>query len=187
MLPTRRARHGFTIFELLVVLALLVIIGAIVLPSTTTLFGSTRPRAAADQIRGELAAAKAWAMEDGQPYRVALSPDGTRIRRAAEAEFDQPASSQPAASARRVEYTFDKTLARVASAGQAGSPPADATGWVTVAVFLPNGTCRTEGEGSGVTTVAIHEEGHAENAAGLRVIVRGVTGQVRVVTGGAQK
>jgi len=63
-------------------MAILVLLAVIVIPSTDGLYGDSRTKGAADQIRGELAAARAWATEEGIPVRVAISPDGRKIRRA---------------------------------------------------------------------------------------------------------
>jgi Tfp pilus assembly protein FimT len=181
----RSRREGYTLFELLIVMALLIILGAVVIPNTTSLFGGNRPKAAADQIRGELAAARSWAMEEGVPYRVAVSGDGTKIRRGPDGEdFGQGAGADSASStARIVEYAFEKVIATVTLGAENERPGADAGGWVTIAVYLPDGTCRDEGEANSFATVQLREDGLAENSAGLRVIVQKVTGQVRVTTG----
>jgi type IV fimbrial biogenesis protein FimU len=186
-----RSRRGYTLIELLVVMAIMILFVSIVLPSINAFFGTNRPKAAADQIRGELAAARAWAIEEGVPYRVALSADGTRVRRAPESEFDEPAVINGLASARRVEQTFEKAIAEVVVGEDGSSAPAVAGDWVTIAVVLPDGTCRddrldAEDNGNQVVTVAVRERADPDKPAGnpvVHVIVRGITGHVRVVTG----
>jgi type II secretion system protein H len=183
----RHRRTGYTLFELLVVLAILILLAVIVIPSTSSLYGGSRPKGAADQVRGELATARAYAMEEGQPYRVAVSADGTRIRRAPDAEFDQGASAEHATTtARSVEYAFENVTAQVAVGSDNQPAPADAGGggWVTIAVVMPDGTCRDDGSGNTLVTVSLREVGMPENSPALQVLVQGVTGQVRVVAPG---
>ena len=67
------------------------------------------------------------------------------------------------------------------------SRPDVSGGWITVAGCMPDGTCRDDGNGGGLTTVAVREEGQSETSGSIRVVIRGVTGQVRVTTGGGQK
>jgi type II secretion system protein H len=185
-MPPRRARRpGFTIFELIVVLALLIILAAVAIPTSESLYGDSRSKAAADQVRGELAAARAWAIEEGRPYRVAVSDDGKRVRRAAEDEWDQQAGAEAAAGARRVEVALEKVTAKVQTDGD--ETPLPENGWVTVAVFLPDGTCRVPPGSNPTHFVALTEDGR--NASGLRVAVRGLTGHTKVApppkTGGS--
>lgn len=185
-MPATARRPAFTLFELVVVLAVLVILGAVLVPSAVSVFGGNRVRAAADQVRGELAAARSWAIEDGVPYRVAVSADGTRLRRAPDDDFAQGTGADAADStARIVEYDLEKVRAAVVRAVTNDRVPADTAGWVTVAVLLPDGTCRDEGDESPLVFVELREEGLAESAAPLRLAVQRVTGQVRVVTGGS--
>ena len=169
-------------------MAILILFVSIVLPSINSFFGTNRPKAAADQIRGELAAARAWAIEDGVPYRVALSADGTKVRRAPEAEFGESVVQGGPASARRVEQTFEKAVAEVVAGEDGSGAPVATDDWVTIAVVLPDGTCRddrldAEDNGNQVVTVEVRERADPDKPAGnpvVRVVVRGITGQVRV-------
>ena len=102
-----RHNSGFTLMELLVVLAILALIGVMVAPSFRTLSGATRRRprpmpSAASWPR------PAWAMEDAAPYRVAISTDGTRIRRAPESTFlDATPIQNGSSAAKQREYVFE--------------------------------------------------------------------------------
>src|SRR5688572_9378033 len=101
--------------EVVVVMAILVLLAAVVLPSIYAFRGDTRPQAAADAVRTDLANARGRAMQAGTAYRVAVSGDGKRIRRAPDtAEFAAaPATDQPGGGARVVEYAFDDSTAEV--------------------------------------------------------------------------
>jgi prepilin-type N-terminal cleavage/methylation domain-containing protein len=171
------ARRGFTLFELIVVMALLLLLAAIILPSVGAFRGDTRQRAAADSIRGEMAIARARAMEEGRPYRVAISQDKTRLRRAPDgADFAQAQGSDRFdAAAAVVDYAFEHVTAEVVTE-QDMLPPEAAEGWVTVATVLPDGTCRED-----TALIVITEPDNGS----LRVRVRGLTGSSRV-TGGTK-
>ncbi|HSQ54888.1 MAG TPA: prepilin-type N-terminal cleavage/methylation domain-containing protein [Gemmata sp.] len=180
--------RGYTLIELLIVMAILILFVTLVLPSTSSYWSGNRQKAAADQIRGEIAAARAWAIEEGVPYRVALSSDGTKVRRAPESEFSEPAADNGPASARRVEQTFDSATAQLISGGDASSAASGNDGWLTIAVIMPDGTCRddrmsTGDNGNQIVTVAVQEQPPAGQPAGngiVYVILRGITGDVRI-------
>ena len=169
----RSRRRGFTLFELIVVIALLLLMAAVLIPSLGAFRGDSRQRAAADSIRGELAVARARAMEEGRPYRVSLSDDGTRIRRAPDDQnFEQAMASDTASgSATAVDYKFEDVTASVV-ADQDGNAGVASNGWVTVATVQPDGTCRED------TALLVLKE---EDRAGLYIRVRGLTGSSRVV------
>lgn len=169
-----RPRRGFTLFELILVLALLLLLAAVIIPSLSAFRGDSRPRAAADMIRSELAVARARAMEEGRPYRVAISTDGTRIRRAPDSpEFDTTsAASASGGSASAVDYPFEHVTASVV-VEQEGMEPASTGTWVTIAVVKPDGTCREE------TTLVMLKE---TDGGALYVRIRGLTGSSQVVS-----
>ncbi len=175
--PHRRA--GFTIFELMVVMALLILLAAVILPSVGAFRGDTRQRAGADTIRGEIVIARTRAMEENRPYRVAISQDGTRIRRAPDGlDFAQvSAFGHPDPAAVAVDYEFEHVTAEVV-AEQTDMPPDSADGWVTVATVQPDGTCREDS-----ALVVIKEDKNGS----LKVRVRGLTGASRVVPNGGAK
>src|SRR5215207_2493825 len=69
-------RRGFTLLEVTLVMAVIVLMAAIALPSIEVMYGDVRLTAAADQIRGTWANARTKAIEEGRPYRFAVQPDG---------------------------------------------------------------------------------------------------------------
>lgn len=171
----RGERRAFTLIEVLLVITVLLIVAAVILPSIGAFRGDTRLRAAADSLRGELALARSRAMEEGRPYRVALSADKTRIRRAPDtAEFAQTgAADVPGASTVAVDYAFEYVTAEVV--GEDGGAPEPLDGWVTVVTVLPDGSCQET-----TALVVITEPGNGS----LWVRVRGLTASSRVVPGG---
>jgi prepilin-type N-terminal cleavage/methylation domain-containing protein len=170
--PAEPARCGFTLFELIVVMALLLLLAAVILPSVGAFRGDTRQRAAADTIRGELATARARAMEENKPYRVAVSQDRTRLRRAPDGpDFATTSASDGASgSATAVDYAFNSVTAEVVP--EQDTTPQATDGWVTLATFRPDGTCCENS-----TLVAIKED----DRGGLYLRIRGITGSSRVV------
>ncbi len=173
-----RPRRGFTLFELIAVMAVLLLLAAVVLPSIGSFRGDANQRAAADVIRGELAVARARAMEQGVPYRVAVTEDGSRIRRAPDSlEFADtaPGADRPDGSVAVIEYEFRDVKVLLAAGADAAQPTADA-GWVTVATVMPDGTCRED---------AVLLEIKEDNKPSMFVRVRGVTASSKVVPASA--
>src|SRR5438132_8200215 len=75
-----RRRPGYTLMELLVVLALLLILGGLLAPTFSASSRDTGVKAGADLVRGRMEDARGNAIEDARPYRFAVSADGTRVR-----------------------------------------------------------------------------------------------------------
>jgi prepilin-type N-terminal cleavage/methylation domain-containing protein len=172
---TRAARRGYTLFELLVVMAIIIILAIIIVPSLGAFRGDSRQRAGADMISAELATARSRAKEEGRPYRVALSEDHTRIRRAPDdPNFDNTtAASEPGGTATAVEYAFQYVTAEIiADPSNTNTPvPLANNGWVTLATVQPDGTCL---ESSAL--IAIKEDN-----ATIYMRLRGLTTSVRIV------
>lgn len=175
-MTARSRRPAFTLIEVIVVIAILAILAAVLLPSLGAFRGDSRSRAAADVIRGELAAARGRAMTEARPYRVAIGANGTRIRRGPDGpEFaEAAAASSPDGNPTMVEYEFEHVTVELLSAPSAA---AAVDGWETVAVVLPDGTCLDDN-----VVVGVREGDHAP----LRVHIRGLTGASRVLPPGTK-
>ena len=167
----RSSRSGFTLLELLVVLALVVLLGAASLPSLSGLKGNANQKTATDQLRSRIADARGLAMQESTAYRLAVHRDGTKIRLAPDSqEFAQvPASDVATATAKAIETTLDKATITISADSEAG---ADQDDWITIGTFLPNGTCREDS-----TLVEVHEG----NFPAMKILLRGVTGTARLV------
>jgi prepilin-type N-terminal cleavage/methylation domain-containing protein len=171
---TRRySRHGYTLVEVLVVMAILILLGAIVVPSIATFRGDTRPRAAGDVIRGELATARARAKDEGRPYRIAISDDGKRIRRAPDDDnFAQAdAFGEASGSCTAVDFPFDDVTASVVT--EQDSTLTSANGWTTIATVQPDGICSED-------NVLVSLKDNDGNTA-IYIRIRGLTGRASVV------
>src|SRR4051812_44384084 len=81
MTATRtRRRPGYTLMELLIVMALLLILGGLLAPTFSATSRDTGVKAGADVVRGRMEDARANAIEDARPYRFSVSTDGKRVR-----------------------------------------------------------------------------------------------------------
>lgn len=162
-----------TLLELMVVLALLLILAAATLPSFDAIKGNVRQKAAADLVRARLADARARAMEDALPYRIAFHEDGTRIRVAQDGpDFaSRPADNPGSFASRSTEDTLVGATAYVSHDAADTVPEVDG-GWVTVATVLADGTCR---EAS--VLIEVREGAFPP----IRIQLRGVTGTSKLL------
>ena len=169
----RKPRRGFTLIEILAVLALLLILGSVIIPSINGFYGNARQKAGADMVRARLADARALAMETGTAYRVAISEDKTQIRVAPDAGFAEAVASTTASvTAKAIETKFEKEVTAQVEVDPDEPPPVNNSGYITVVTFLPDGTCKED-----KAVVAVHEG----NFLPLRIQVRGVTGGTRTL------
>lgn len=161
-------RPGFTILELLVVLAILILLGAFAVPTIWGTRGNTYQKAGAVQLKACIADARGLALAEGTPYRMAISTDGKRIRVAPDTtDFaSKPVASGRFAAAKAFEVTPENVTYSLVAEGDEDLPASEDQ-WNTIGTFLPNGTCREDS-----TLIEVHEA----NFPPLRIRLRGVTG-----------
>lgn len=177
MTTKRRSRRGFTLLELCVVLAVILILGAVVGPTMFAMKGNTRTKAGADMIRGRMAEARAKAMEDGKPYRLAIASDGTKVRLAPdtlEATGMMPTHDDENSGPLVREDDLPEKVAAHVVFDENDMTTQDKEGWVRVATFLPDGTCKED-----TVEVEIKEPGSTPYI----VRLRGLTGAVTILHG----
>ncbi|MGL6097806.1 MAG: pilus assembly FimT family protein [Fimbriiglobus sp.] len=178
-MPRRRRcrRPGYTLIELLAVMAALIILGAVLLPTLSGLTRDTNVKAAGDLMRERVADARANAIGAGKPYRLAVSADGGRVRVGPDDEsFTDPVSADD-----ETPFMADDALPGAVTAtpmADGDAPMTDDGGWVRVATFLPDGTCREDG-----AELELREP----DVFPLRFVIRGLTGSASVApaAGGA--
>ena len=181
MTRTRARRAGFTLLEVILVAALLLMLTALAVPSIERMYGDMKLDAAADQIRGRWADARARAMEEVRPYVFAVAPGEARFRVAPDradywAGGDAPAAGFGDAAERPplvLEEALPEPIRFAADVGVAGMSSPVAGGWVPVATFLPDGTCRED--------VLVRLEMDGQVPVTLRL--RGLTGSVTATRG----
>jgi hypothetical protein len=158
------ARQAYTLFELVLVLALIIVLTGIVYPSLDAMYGDYRVTQAADMIRAAWANARAQALDQGRAYRFAILPGMGNFRIAPDsAEFwgGQGEAFDPL-EATDLPYLVEETLPRgvrfatvatvqsgeLATGGESFMPPGtlDPSAWTTTATFLPDGTARDDVE-----------------------------------------
>jgi type II secretory pathway pseudopilin PulG len=164
----RTARRGYTLFEVMVILAVLIILGAVLSQTFDGMHSNTRQKAAADTIRARISDARAKAMEQGTWYRLAVHADGTRIRLAPDGpDFASLTPDDPPAFDSRVtEDKLDPATAELQPDPDHTHEP-DSGGWITIATVGPYGICKEDG-----ATVVVKERDFQP----LLIRVRGVTG-----------
>ena len=165
----RRRRRAFTILEVLLVMAIIIIIMAVAYPSMEAWWGDSRVQAAADEVRGAWAEARARSIDAGIPYRFAVKPNQEQYRIApdlaehwegiAESEQDSDDGKIMVGSLpRNIFFRLDSEAMETAG------------GWRTVATFLPDGTCKDDAR------IVLRADGCQP----LVVSVRSLTGITRV-------
>lgn len=169
---TRPARRrGYTLLELLCVIAVLVILGAVVLPTLSGMFLDTRVKAGADLAISHCSDARSYAIEHGRAYQVFASPDGKRLKVGPDEseQLEQSGSSTPVPPfVRETDLPTAVTLVPINTGGDAGT---SSSGWVKLVTYKPDGTCRE---------AAAQFELREDGVVPLVVNVRGMTGSVVV-------
>lgn len=157
------ARRGYTLIELLLVLAVLAVIAGMAWPAVVKFSGEQAVKDAAEQVRSELDRTRFRAIDAGVAYQFRYEPNGRRFV-AVPAELDvtpqegaavsaQPVSSRKAFSGEiREGLTFrpnpeDPTAAEVISAdwlkGLPDSVQLSQSSWSSPILYLPDGTGTT--------------------------------------------
>ncbi len=140
-------RRGYTILEVMLVLAILVMLAAIAYPSIEAMYADLRLQAGADHLRGKLAQARAQAILDNRPYRFAVKPNTGDYRIAP----DTPDQWDEAADPNQPRIQDDSAPAPLILEGTlpsdilfqfgAGSDPGSGGGWSKVVTFQVDGSC----------------------------------------------
>jgi prepilin-type N-terminal cleavage/methylation domain-containing protein len=140
-------RKGVTLIEILLVMAILITLATVAWPSMTAVWGDFRVKAAADQVREAWTEARAFSIEEGRSYRFSVQPDTGKYRIAPDSDSfwggSGPGDDENAAPANDKEDELpDKITFQVPS----GIGEMSSSGWVTVAIFKPDGTCAEDRE-----------------------------------------
>jgi type II secretory pathway pseudopilin PulG len=181
------SRKAFTLFELILVLALLVVMCAAVYPSLEAMYGDSKATAGGDMVRGAWAEAQARAINDGRSYRFAVLPYAGNYRVAPDSSdfwSGGPGATDgtdPGSSAlvlegilpKGVRFEAPETWTTGADPNNESAAPAGSTdsgSWTTVVVFLPDGTARDD------RSVRLTARGGRP----LTLRIRGLTGVITV-------
>jgi Tfp pilus assembly protein FimT len=138
---------GFTLFELVIVMCLIVIAVAIVAPVADSLINPNNVTAAIDTVRAQWADARGRAMEEGRPYRFSVQDASSHYRLEPD---DANAVGAAAGIVREGDLPdpciFGQSDSDIAAGNPTGtsSQTAPTGSWRAVAVFLPDGTARAD-------------------------------------------
>lgn len=175
-------RRGFSLFELMLVMAVLVVAFFIALPAIQPMVATNNLQAASDQIQAKWMEMRTRAMAEGQPYRFAIHEKTGEFKIApdtkehwggeGEAEVDvsdvKPLVVEDKLPGKIVFQKYEVTCCDSCAAGQAQGSGGR---WSHVLTFLPNGTARED------VQITFGQDGaHSQT-----LVMRGMTGTVTTV------
>jgi Tfp pilus assembly protein FimT len=180
----RLRRPAYTLLEIVLVVAIVVILASIALPSFHAMLQQQKLDSSADAFRAALAFARGRAIEEGRPFRVAIVPGKGNFRAAADSSDawsgGDPTPDPSGKESLVMEDALPKGIAlSVGSDPQRPQPDSDTVlevgkvgpdSWKTVAVFLPTGNARTDAEVN-----ILPAEGR-----GLVIVLRALTAETTV-------
>ncbi len=172
VLSRNNRRAGLTLLEVLLVVAIIIVLGAVAYPTLDAMYGDVRVKAAADQVRGACTEARTRAIEDVRPYRLAVQPGTGKFRVAPHAsEFWDGSSSEGMGEEVSVSaFIQEEELTQPILFEIDGDFPTEGE-WTTIVIFNPDGTCSADVE------IALKEE---DDTSPLIIRIRAMTGAVSV-------
>jgi len=177
-MTTRDRRTAFTLFETVLVCAILVLVAGLSYPSLRAMYGSYKMTGAVDSVRSAWAQARARAIEEGRPYRFAVEPEGSHFRVAPDREEFWGGSS---GGGFVLEQALPNGVKFTVNGDPTSPPPPEVNDngkqqssgrWSTAVVFLPDGTARED------VKILFQVSG----AKATEVHLRGLTGSATVQT-----
>ncbi|HXG13173.1 MAG TPA: hypothetical protein VNK04_25675 [Gemmataceae bacterium] len=180
-----RSRPSFTLVEMVLVLALIVIIAAITIPSLDAMYADYKVMAAVDTVRARWAEARSRAVDEGRPYRFAVVRGKGNFRIAPDsAEHWSGGGSAESSAAglviedalpRGIRFSFGEGGEEFSSNTVLAPAELSSASWTDVVTFLPDGTALAL-DGNDREEVRITFE--ARNAAPVLLTLRTLTGTV---------
>jgi len=175
------SRRGLTLVEVCLVLALLVVIGAVSAPLMEGTFSRAALRSGSDLLRGAWARARLAAMESGHTYVFRFEPNGSRFQIIVLSDLGMPESEAVAP-----DVDDNRNVADMLRLPQSRLPEdiRFAGGDVSASSQLL-ATLGSTGEGSWSTPILFHPDGTTSDASivlanseqnTIRVTLRGLTG-----------
>jgi prepilin-type N-terminal cleavage/methylation domain-containing protein len=167
-------RSAFTLLELMLVLAIILIVTAISYPSLQGYIADARLQAGADHLRAKFADARSYAIDSSQPYLFSVKPGESGYRLAPDmssqsnnGQSSDPQSVDPNAIVvqdsmpSNIRFNLDASAASGVSSGD---------GYIGVISFLPDGSCSDD------KVIRLDLDG----ANPIEISIRGLTGAVKV-------
>lgn len=135
-------RAGFTLFELMLVMMIILIVAAITIPAIDAMMADGRVKAARDMVRARWADARGRAMREGRPYKFSIIANTGKFKIEPE-DPNAPSDTEDAAYVLEGELP-ENVMIDTSISGPAGARPAGGSDYQTVAVYLPDGTARDD-------------------------------------------
>jgi prepilin-type N-terminal cleavage/methylation domain-containing protein len=153
----RQRRRAYTLVEVTLVLALMVILGAIGYPSIDAMYAGVKVEGASDSVRAAWSEAQAHAVNEGRPYRFAVLPGKGNYRVAPDSSDFWSGGTPPTSGTEDPAIVVEGSLPKGIIFNAEGSGPPSGNEetalahdgvspgqWVTTAVFLPDGTAQDD-------------------------------------------
>jgi len=168
------SRQGFTLLEVLLVMAILVIMLAVAMPTLEGMMGNTRTRGAADEVTRAWATARSRSIDNGVPYRFAVQPESSKYRVAPDRdEYWSGDSGNDTDDGTVLAGALPEGIRFQLDANQPAMSNGSDSNWTPVVIFLPDGTSRADAR------IVVHP---GDDGSPLYISVRALTGIVTVRT-----
>jgi len=171
-------RPGFTLIEMLLVIAVIISLSAVAYPTLSAMYGDVKIKAAADTVRAAWTESRSHAIEDGRAYRFAIQPGTGKFRIAPDADgFWDGSGGDAGGDGEAPPFTQEGNLPNGIQFDLGGDAPDAGGGWSTVVVFNSDGGTNADVE------VTLKED---DDSTPIIVRVRSMTGAVSVRKKSAQ-
>lgn len=145
-------RRGFTLIEMVLVLAVIVIAATLAIPYLDPMMDRAKVTAARDMVRARWAETRSHAMAEGRPYRFAVTENTGRFRIAPDDQVYWAGGGTPDEEEKPliVEGQLPEGVVFATSDGafadESSLPSAGAEWGIVVAIYLADGTARDDAE-----------------------------------------
>jgi len=179
-------RPGYTLVELMLVMAVIIMVAAMAYPSLDAMYLDTKLAQAGDQVRAKWLTARIQAVNEGRPYRFAvilnkgnyrLAPDSADFWGGSNGQTSDPDNGPlilEEALPKGVIFNTPDSSQTNPDSNSDTSLPTEGVDWsraFTVATFLPDGTTRED-----LATITFNAKG----ARPVDIKMRGLTGAITV-------
>lgn len=171
-----RKRPAYTLMEIILVMALIVVMSAIAVPAMQSMLSDAGVSAAGDRIRGRLADTRAYTMAQGRSWKLAFIANTGVYQLAPEDSVEwENVTKELDVKPDLIRDGLPQGIVFAVNQGDILSNDKalpDGSAWETLAVYSPDGSAHDD------VTVYYGRPGFGPN----RVVLRGLTGTVSMET-----